>query len=136
MDQVCVELGGPSAAVTVATLAEAAIRHAGDDATLVLGRRSVPHSGLYCPRCRSMEPVPARLLPAALAAWSRCRCGVRPRPVGERNSIRAENLLLPGIAALSLSAWGAGHGDEFIAVGSRGTVRLCCTFDWSDLHGQ
>jgi hypothetical protein len=55
------------------------------------------------------------------------------RPLGERHTIAIHELLDPRLASLSLAAWGAGHGDEFLVRGNLGRARLRCTFDWSDL---
>ena len=125
------DLGGTVGALSVAALAEAAIDFAGDDAQILLGRRAVPLGGCYCPRCRAVSTAPP-LLPAALATWNACSCGAA-RPLGERNSIGARELLGRDVASLSLRAWGAGHGDEFVAAGRKGDIRLRCAFDWRNL---
>jgi hypothetical protein len=125
-------LGGTVSAVAVGALAERALARAGDDAAFVLGRRGVPLGGLYCPRCRAMAPAPLLLLPAARAVRF-CGCGEAPRPLAERSTIAARELLAPAVASLTLARWGAGHGDEFLVTGRRGRVRLCCAFDWSDM---
>lgn len=126
-------LGGAISAVTVGMLAERAIAYAGDDAEVGLGRRAVPLGGLYCPRCRAVAPAPPLLMPAAVAAWCACDCGAIPRPLGVRSTISARELRCPEVVSLSLAAWGAGHGDEFVTAGSRGRIRLRCTFEWSHL---
>lgn len=128
------ELGGAIAAVMVGTLAERAITCVGDDAEIVLDRRAVPLGGLYCPRCRAISTARPLLVPAALATWQACACGWTPRPLGECSTLSARELLGSEVAALSLAAWGAGHGDEFVATGRNGRVRLRCTFEWSDLE--
>jgi len=123
---------GSIAEVTVGALAERALACAGDDAVLLLGRRAVPLAGIYCPECRTTRPTPLRLLPAALATRA-CACHAPLRPLGERNTVSVRELLAPGVASLTLAAWGAGHGDEFLVAGRRGQVRLCCRFDWRHL---
>jgi hypothetical protein len=128
-----IDLGAPIAAVTVAMLATGALTHAGDDAAFVLGRRGVPLGGLYCGSCGTIAPTAPLLLPAARAAWRACACGAPPRPLGQRTTIAVRELLGGDVAALTLAAWGAGHGDEFVAVGSHGCLRLRCTFDWEDI---
>jgi hypothetical protein len=130
-----VDLGGSIAQIQVGQLAEAALAHAGRDAELRLDRRAIPLAGLYCTRCRRISAAPFRLLPAARAAWQACGCGAALQPLAERHVIRACELLDPEVAALSLAAFGAGHGDEFEAVSARGRLRLACSFDWSDLDG-
>jgi len=127
------DLGGPIAAVSLGRLAEHALDLAGDDAELQLGRRAVPLGGIYCTACRRVSPSLPLLLPAALATEPACQCGAPRRALGERATIAARELLDPAIASLSLAAWGAGHGEELVAAGSRGRVRLACTFEWSDL---
>ena len=123
---------GAIAEVTVGVLVERAIGCAGDDAVLLLGRRAVPLAGIYCPDCRRTHPAPLRLLPAAQAARP-CGCTAPLRPLGERNAVSARELLVPALASLTLAAWGAGHGDEFVVAGRKGRVRLCCRFEWGDL---
>jgi len=127
------ELGGSIASLTVGMLAEAALRCAGDDAEIVLGRRSVPLSSLYCPRCRAVASAPPLLMPAAVAAWRTCDCGVIPRPLAQRNRLSPRALLASAAASRTLAAWGAGHGDEFLVQSGTARVRLRCTFSWSDL---
>jgi hypothetical protein len=128
------DLGGTIASVTVGALAERAIACVGDDAELLLGRRAVPLAGLYCPRCRAVAPATPFLLPAALAAARPCACGEPLRALGQRHTIGAQELAHLGVASLSLAAWGAGHGDEFLVAGRRGRARLRCHFDWSELE--
>jgi molybdopterin/thiamine biosynthesis adenylyltransferase len=131
-----VELGGSIAGVKVDTLARAAERFAGRDAVLLLGRRAAPLAGLYCPSCPTSAPTGPLLLPAAVNAWQGCACGVTPRPLGECTTLPVHRLLEPPVAALTLAEWGAGHGDEFTAVGQHGRVHLRCAFTWEDLDGQ
>jgi len=130
------ELGGSINAVTVGALAEAAIRTAGADAELMLGRRAVPLAGLYCPQCGAVAPSSPLLIPAACAAWRGCTCGGVPRALGTRHVIAARDLLTATLAPATLAAWGAGHGDEFLVQGSRGRVRLRCAFEWEDLDAN
>jgi len=118
--------------VTVGALAERAMAAAGDDAEFLLGRRGVPLGGMYCPVCRTTWAVPPLLLPAARAV-RHCRCAAPPRPLGERSTVSARELLARDVASLTLAAWGAGHGDEVRARGRRGTVRLRCRFAWEEL---
>jgi hypothetical protein len=47
--------------------------------------------------------------------------------------VRATELEQPDLARSTLAAWGAGHGDAFVARGDRGVALLRCAFDWSDL---
>lgn len=124
---------GPIGTVTVGALAEQAMARAGEDAEIDFGRRVVPLAGLYCPRCRATWPAPPLLLPAARAAVPGCGCPEPPRPLGERSAVEARDLLAPAVASLDLRAFGAGHGDEVVATGTAGRVRLSCAFAWSDL---
>jgi hypothetical protein len=127
-------LGGGIWQVTVGTLAERALARAGDDAEIVLGDRAVPLGGLYCPRCGALAPAAPLLVPAAVAAAPRpCGCGAPLGPLGERAAVGARELLDPALAPLSLRAWGAGPGDELVAVGRRGAVVLRCPFTWEEL---
>jgi hypothetical protein len=126
------DLGSGIATLTVGLLAQRALACAGEDAALLLGRRSVPLGGFYCQRCRAIGPAPLLLLPAAKAATP-CDCGGLPRPLAERSTVAIRELLSPQIATLTLAAWGAGHGDEFVVTGHKGRVRLRCAFDWRDL---
>jgi molybdopterin/thiamine biosynthesis adenylyltransferase len=127
------ELGAPAAEVTVGEIAALAIARAGGDARIELGRRAVPLRGVYCPTCRRITEPPSLLMPAALDAGRACACAAVPRPLGQRHTIAAFELFAPGLASRSVAAWGAGHGDEIVARGWRGEVRLRCTFDWRDL---
>ena len=128
---------GPARSVTTGALAERALECAGHDAVIDLGRRSVPLGGLYCPACRVTWGSPPLLLPAALARPRPCACGVAPRPLGTRSELGARELLDLDGGTLGLLAMGASPGDEFVARGHTGQVRLRCTFDWAELedHG-
>jgi hypothetical protein len=126
------DLGGNVGTVTLRVFAERAIVEAGDDAEIVLGRRSVPMVGMECPRCQLISGAPLRLLPAAMAISS-CACAAPPRPLASRWQVWARELLAPDVAELTLREFGAAPGDEFLVVGSRGAVRLGATFDWREL---
>jgi molybdopterin/thiamine biosynthesis adenylyltransferase len=128
-----VELGGSTRAASVGTLAGRAIAALGNDARIDLGRRAVPLRGIYCSGCRRVTRPPKLLMPAALQAGRSCRCAQPLLPVGQGHTVAAVELLSPALASLSLAAWGAGHGDEFVARGRRGAVRLRCAFDWREL---
>ncbi len=137
VDDIDVEaLGGSVEAVTVADLAERALARCGADAEILLGRRAVPTAGLYCPACPGFAAALPRLLPAAIAAARLCDCDIAPRPLGLRTSVGARELLDPALAPLALRAWGAAPGDELLAEGSRGRVRLAADFDWRELDGE
>jgi molybdopterin/thiamine biosynthesis adenylyltransferase len=133
-DSPIVALDGSIATVTVGTLGERALACAGDDAVIALGRRAVPLGGVYCPACRAVWGSPPLLLPAALGRPRPCACAVAPRPLGERRLLGARELLALDDGALGLAAWGAAPGDEFVALGRAGRVRLRCAFDWSELE--
>jgi ThiF family len=126
-------LGGSIATVTVGRLAEAACAAVGEDAEIVLGRRIIPLGGLYCSRCRAFTGAPPLLLPAAQAAAPSCGCGEPSRALGGRTTVSARELLEPTLAARSLAAWGAGHGDEFRAAGRKGDALLRCSFTWDEV---
>jgi hypothetical protein len=128
------QLGGPIAEVTLADLARRVMERVGGDAEIDLGRRATPLGGLYCSACRRLSPAPFTLLPAAAAAGRTCRCDAPLRPLGERHSLGAAELLEPSLARLTLEAWGAGHGDEIVACGSRGRARFRCDFEWRDVR--
>jgi hypothetical protein len=125
-------LGGNIATVTVGMLAEQAIARVGDDAEVVLGRRSIP-LGMYCPACRAVWGSPLLLMPAAQRAPRPCTCAVPPRPLGERNTVGARELLGLHGGTRSLRDFGAGAGDEFLVSGSKGTVGLRCDFAWGEI---
>ena len=131
-DRRCEPLGGSIDTVTVGTLATRALLTAGADAEILLGRRALPLGGLYCPRCRRTGPAPLRLLPAAAAGFAPCGCG-SARPLGVRTSTPAAELLAAPAAALTLAAFGAGHGDVFVVAGGKGSATLEASFTWSDL---
>jgi hypothetical protein len=57
------------------------------------------------------------------------------RPLGERHRIPACELLTGDVGGLTLSAWGAGYGDEFVIVGTKSQARLCCAFSWEEING-
>lgn len=125
---------GPARSVTTGHLAERALACAGDDAVIDLGRRSVPLGGLYCPACRVTWGSPPLLLPAALALPGPCACRVTPRPLGTRSELGARELLDLDGGTRGLLALGASPGDEFVARGRAGQVRLRCAFDWAELE--
>jgi molybdopterin/thiamine biosynthesis adenylyltransferase len=127
------DLGGTVAHVSVGDLAERAMARVGDDAEVVLGRRSVPLGGLWCPGCGRTWGTPPLLLPAARRAPRPCACAEPPRPIADRHSVGMRELLGLDGGRMSLAAWGAGHGDEFAVAGARGHLRLRCRFDWSEL---
>jgi molybdopterin/thiamine biosynthesis adenylyltransferase len=127
------DLGGTVASLSLATVAERALALGGDDAEVLLGRRSVPLAGVHCPACGATAPASPLLLPVALRSCRPCGCDVEPRPLGESPRVAASALLSRELRDLCLAAWGAGHGDELVVSGSRGSVRLRCAFDWSDL---
>jgi len=129
-------LGGAIDGITVGGLAARALTHAGEDAEIVLGRRSVPLGGLYCAACRTTAAAPQRLLPAALR-HKICDCPMPTlRPLGERTRLGARELLAAPEATLTLAAWGAGAGDVFDAVGDKGHVRLGCDLGVHDLDEE
>ena len=130
-----VDLGGSVSTVSVGELAERALAHAGHDAAILLGRRSVPLGGLYCPSCHAHWGSPPILMPAAITRPRPCACPATPRPLGERHEIAAHELLALDGGAPSLAAIGAAPGDEFVAAGDAGRVRLRTTFDWHELEG-
>jgi molybdopterin/thiamine biosynthesis adenylyltransferase len=130
-----VDLGARVGTLAVGALAERAIACVGEDAELVLGRRGVPLAGLYCPRCSAAVAADCALLPAAeAAAVPSCACGERLRPLGERHVVGARELATSAVADRTLAAWGAGAGDEFVCVGSRGQARLRTAFAWEDIQ--
>jgi len=129
-------LAGPIGTVTVGALAEAALAHVGDDADLLLGPRAVPLGGVWCATCGGIGAAPLRLLPAALGSCPRGCHRPAARPLAERTVLGARELLGAPEARLTLAAWGAGHGDVFVASGARGRVRLACTFAWDDLEQE
>jgi hypothetical protein len=131
-----IELGGTIATLSVGTLAERARAAAGEDAEILLGRRGIPLDGLYCPACGVRWDSPPLLVPAAVAAPRPCACAVTPRPLGERHAIAASELDDLDGGALTLRAWGAAHGDEFLAVGSAGQARLRAAFQWEDIDDE
>jgi hypothetical protein len=125
-----VALPGGVDEVTIGDVVAAALRHAGDDAVIPLGRRAVPMGGMGCPRCHAVSGAPLRLLPAAAGT---CGCGGPRAPLATRSQIGVRELA--AAAALSLRAFGSAPGEELVAVGSAGVVRLRTSFDWKELDG-
>jgi hypothetical protein len=131
-----IAIGGSIATLTVGVLGARALACAGDDAVIALGRRTVPLGGVYCPACRAVWGSPPVLLPAALARPRPCACPLAPRPLGERSVLGARELLALEGGTLGLAGFGAAPGDEFVAVGRAGRVRLRCAFAWSELEAR
>ncbi len=127
-----IELDGGIDDLTVGAIVERLIAEAGDDATVLLGRRSIPMLGMECLRCRLVSPAPLRLLPAA-AIERGCSCSEPRRPLATRSQVGARELLAPEVAAITLRQFGSGPGEEILAVGRKGVVRLRARFRWSEV---
>jgi hypothetical protein len=127
-----VELDGGIDDLTVGAVAERLIAEAGEDAAVLFGRRSIPMLGMECLRCRLVSPAPLRLLPAA-ASERGCSCSEPRRPLATRSQVGARELLAPDVAAITLRQLGSGPGEELLAVGGKGVVRLRTRFTWSEV---
>jgi len=119
--------------LTVGALAERARDLAGMDATFVLGRRALPLAGFTCPQCKHASGAPELLLPAAAALARACDCPGVLRPLGERRTITAHELVGGPMRDTSLRAWGASPGDGFLVTGAEATVELRCRLTWEEL---
>jgi hypothetical protein len=131
-NETVVDLDGTVGTLKVGTLAERALASAGNDAELLLGRREIPVFGMKCPRCDRVTPPPLRLLPAATLS-RQCGCVSTLVPFATRSRVAARALAASDAAAITLSSFGCAPGEELLAVGARGTVRLRTRFDWSEL---
>ena len=127
---------GRITAVSIREVATRVATAAGEDAEILLGRRTMPLGGRYCPRCRAISAAPPLLAPHGLSLHRGCVCPEPLQPLAVRHSVGVRELLHPSVAPLTLAAWGAGHGDELSAIGSKGHIRLRCAFDWSDLDDR
>jgi hypothetical protein len=117
----------------VGALAERALAIAGADAVLLLGRRQMPMLGISCSGCGGFTAPPLRLLPAATASAA-CGCTSPFVPFATRSRIGARELAASDAAPLTLRVWGSSPGEELLAVGCAGSVRLRTQFDWEDMR--
>src|SRR5262249_45476400 len=99
--------------LTVGEVAERLVAEAGDDTTLLLGRRSIPMLGMECLRCRRVSPAPLRLLPAAVGERG-CSCAEPCRPLATRSQVGVRELLVPEVAKITLRRFGSGPGEEIL----------------------
>jgi hypothetical protein len=131
-DETLIELDGGIDALTTGMLAERALLTIGPDAEFVLGRRAVPMMGMRCPRCGLVTAAPLRLVPAATPS-RQCGCEAALVPFATRSRVGARELAASDAASLTLRAFGSGPGEEFLAVGAAGAVRLRTRFDWKEV---
>jgi hypothetical protein len=127
-----IDLDGTIDTLTVGAIAERALATAGADAEILVGRREIPMMGMSCKHCGTIAPPPLRLMSAATAAPP-CGCPGTLVPLATRSRVGARELASSDAAAVTLRAFGSGPGEELLAVGSAGTVRLRARFEWKEL---
>jgi hypothetical protein len=71
-------------------------------------------------------------MPAATST-PQCGCDGQLVPFATRSRIGARELVTSDAAPLTLRAFGSAPGEELLAVGSAGTVRLRTRFDWKEM---